>query len=381
MVYFDNAATTWPKPDSVYQAMVEAVRDKGANPGRGSHRMAVEAGRIIYETRELLATLFNIRDPARLVFTCNATESLNLAIKGYLKPGDHVIASSMEHNAVSRPLKALEDSGVEVTYLASSSQQGVLEPSLVEKEIKSNTKMVVINHASNVNGTIQPIEEIGQITNRRKVTFLLDAAQTAGVFPLDVEKMHIDLLAFPGHKSLLGPQGTGGLYIREGIELVPPRLGGTGGNSESQYLPEVLPDRYESGTPNTPGIAGLGAGVKYIIQRGLDNIREHEQKLTAYFLEGLNSIEKVKVYSPKDNMKQAPVVSLNIGEEGAQEIGYILDKAFDIAVRAGLHCAPWAHQTMGTIDQGSVRFSFGCFNTEKEIEYALDCLKKIAARV
>lgn len=380
MVYLDNGATTWPKPQTVYEAMVEAVKDKGANPGRGSHRMAREAGRVIYETREILAKFFNVADPARIVFTSNATESLNLAIKGLLKPGDHVLTSSMEHNAVSRPLKLLEDAGVEVDYLPCS-ETGLLDPSTVKKAIKNNTRLVVINHASNVNGTIQPIQEIGKITRESKVTFLVDGAQTAGVIPLDVEKMNIDLLAFPGHKSLLGPQGTGGLYIREGIDLIPAREGGTGGNSESPYLPEVLPDRYESGTPNTPGIAGLGAGVQFILSQGLEKIWQHEQQLTQQLIKGFQSIEKVKIYGLQDASQQAPVVSINIGEEGSSEVAFILDKAFDIAVRAGLHCAPLAHRTMGTINQGTIRFSIGYFNTPEEIEYTLECVKKIAAEV
>lgn len=380
MIYLDNAATTWPKPETVYQAMLEAVRDKGANPGRGSHNLAREAGRIIYETRELLAQLFNVADPARIIFTCNATDSLNLALKGFLQAGDHVITSSMEHNAMARPLKILEEKGVEVTYLACT-EEGILSPCQVAEAIKENTKLVALNHASNVVGTIQPIEEIGQITRTKGIKFLLDAAQTAGVLLLDVEKIGIDLLAFPGHKSLLGPQGTGGLYIREGIDLVPAREGGTGGNSESFYLPEILPDRYESGTPNTPGIAGLGAGVKFILEKGIAKIREHEEELTKQFLRGLKTIEKIKVYGVQDSTRQAPVVALNIGEEGSSEIAFILDKAFGIAVRAGLHCAPLAHKTIGTLDQGVVRFSFGYFNTAEEIEYTLDSLQKIAARI
>jgi len=381
MVYLDNAATTWPKPETVYQAVVECIKDKGANPGRGSHQMAMEAGRVIYETRELLAKLFNVRDPARIVLTCNATEALNLGIIGLLGPGDHVITTSMEHNAVSRPLKALEENGgAEVTFLPCT-PEGLLDPRQVEEAMQENTKLVVVNHASNVNGTIQPIEEIGRITKARQVIFMVDAAQTAGVFPLDVEKLNIDLLAFPGHKSLLGPQGTGGLYIREGVELTPARYGGTGGNSESPYLPEVLPDRYESGTPNTPGIAGLGAGVKFILEKGIHEIRRHEQELTKQLLAGLQSIDQVKIYGLHDPLKQAPVVSINIGEEGSAEVGFILDRAFQIAVRAGLHCAPLAHQTMGTITQGTIRFSLGYFNTAEEIEYTLECIKKIAAEV
>lgn len=375
MIYLDNAATTWPKPPEVTQAMLDAVAVNGANPGRGGHQMALEAGRIIYRTRELLAHLFNINDPSRIIFTYNATDSLNMALYGSLAPGDHVITSRAEHNAVYRPLKLLESKGVEVTYVPCS-PEGLIKLEELKNSVRSNTKLIVMTHASNVLGTVQPIEEIGRFAKEKGLIFLVDAAQTAGVLDIDVEKMNIDLLAFPGHKSLYGPQGTGGLYIRPGYEITPFRAGGTGGNSESPYLPEILPDRYESGTPNTPGIAGLGAGVSFILATGIDKIRCHEQKLTGQFLAGLRDIEQVKLYG-LGKEDQAPVVSLNLGEEGSAEIAHILDKAFGIAVRAGLHCAPLAHQTMQTLDQGAVRFSFSYFNTEAEIEYTLDCIKKI----
>ena len=377
MIYLDNAATTWPKPEGVWKA-VEGLIKKGANPGRGGHRMALDAGRIVLETREALAKIFNTADPSRMVFTANATESLNLAIKGYLKSGDHVLATSMEHNAVARPLQVLMQQGVEVSYLPCS-PEGNLDPQLIEKAIKKNTKMVVMTHASNVTGTLMPIEEAGQITRNNGLVFLVDAAQTAGVYEIDVEKLNIDLLAFPGHKGLLGPQGIGGLYIREGIELKPLKEGGTGSNSESLFQPEVLPDRYESGTLNTLGIAGLGAGIDFVMEKGLQNILHHERFLTKRLLEGMKEIKEIKIYGSVDEKKRAPVVSFNFIDQDSSEIGFILDRVFNIASRTGLHCAPLAHQTMGTLEQGTVRLSMSYFNTESEIDFVLESLQKIAS--
>ncbi|MDA8233733.1 MAG: aminotransferase class V-fold PLP-dependent enzyme, partial [Clostridia bacterium] len=268
MIYLDNAATTWPKPSSVWSAMEHCFHKLGANPGRSGHQMALDAGRLIYETREVLAKLFNISNPLQLVFTLNATEAVNLALKGLLKPGDHIITGSMEHNAVTRPLHVLKARGVEVTKVKAAGD-GRIKVEDVAAQIKANTKAVAFTHASNVTGTLMPIEELGQLARAKGLVFIVDAAQTAGVYDLDVEKMNIDLLAFPGHKSLYGPQGTGGLYIREGITLEPLKEGGTGSSSEHPLQPDVLPDRYESGTPNTIGIAGLGAAVKFILQEGL----------------------------------------------------------------------------------------------------------------
>jgi len=377
LIYLDNAATSWPKPSVVWPAMDHCFHHLGANPGRSGHQMALDAGRIIYETRELLAKLFHINNPLQIIFTLNATEALNLALKGLLKPGDHVITSSMEHNSVTRPLHVLSHRGVEVTKVKASIE-GFIKVEDVVSQLKENTKALVITHASNVTGALMPIEELGQWARAKGLKFIVDAAQTAGVYEIDVEKMKIDLLAFPGHKSLYGPQGTGGLYIREGVVLDPLKEGGTGSNSEDPVQPDVLPDRYESGTPNTIGIAGLGAAVKYILDEGLEKIREHEEKLTKRFLQGLEFIPGIKVYGPRDVTKQAPVVSVNFGDHDSSEVGFILDRVFNIACRTGLHCAPDAHSTLGTLGQGTVRFSFSYFNTEQDIDKALESLQRIS---
>jgi cysteine desulfurase / selenocysteine lyase len=376
LIYLDNAATTWPKPDIVWQAMEKMIKEMGANPGRAGHRMALSAGRVIYEARESLAKLFKINDPLQIVFTLNATESINLALKGLLVTGDHVITTSMEHNAVVRPLKVLEEKGVEISVIQANND-GIINPLDVKEAIKENTKCIVMTHASNVFGAIQPIKEVGKIAKEKGIIFMVDAAQTAGVLPIDVEEMGIDLLAFPGHKSLYGPQGTGGLYIRPGIQLVPLKEGGTGSSSEEPFQPLIMPDRYESGTPNTIGIAGLGAGVEYILKEGLINIYEHEMELTKRLINGLEEIPDVIIYGPKDIEKIAPVVSFNFEDEDSSEIGFMLDRVYEIAVRTGLHCAPWAHKSLGTLQQGTVRLSLSYFNTKEDVDYVIKSLKEI----
>ncbi|KGG79459.1 cysteine desulfurase [Caloranaerobacter azorensis H53214] len=380
MIYLDNAATTYPKPEEVYQAMIESMKEFGANPGRSGHRLALKAGRAIYETRELLSKLFNIENPMNIIFTSNATEGLNLGIKGILKSGDHVITTSMEHNSVLRPLKALESIGVETTIIQCD-KTGMINIDDIEKNIKQNTKMIITTHASNVTGTLFPIDEISKIAHENGLLYMVDVAQTAGVYDIDVKSMNIDILAFPGHKSLLGPQGTGGVYIRDGIDVVEMKEGGTGSKSESLIQPQMLPDKFESGTPNTPGIVGLGAGVKFILKTGIENIRRHEEELTEHFIRELKKIDKVKIYGPCDVSKQAPVVSINLGEEDSSEVSYILDKVFNIAVRPGLHCAPLAHKTIGTFEQGVVRFSIGYFNTHEDIENAVKAVREIAKEI
>ncbi|WP_069650888.1 aminotransferase class V-fold PLP-dependent enzyme [Caloranaerobacter ferrireducens] len=380
MIYLDNAATTFPKPEEVYQAMLESMKEFGANPGRSGHKLALKAGRAIYETRELLSKLFNIENPMNIIFTSNATEGLNLGIKGILKSGDHVITTSMEHNSVLRPLKALENIGVETTIIQCD-KTGMIDIKDIEKNIRQNTKMIITTHASNVTGTLFPIDEISKIAHKNGLLYMVDAAQTAGVYDIDVKNMNIDILVFPGHKSLLGPQGTGGIYIREGIDVMQMKEGGTGSRSESLIQPEMLPDKFESGTPNTPGIVGLGAGIKFILKTGIDNIRKHEEELTEYFIEELKEIDKVKIYGPCDVKKQAPVVSINLGEEDSSEVSYILDRVFNIAVRPGLHCAPLAHKTIGTFEQGVVRFSIGYFNTHEDIEEAIKAIREIAKEI
>lgn len=380
MIYLDNAATTFPKPEEVYLAVDKCLREFGANPGRSGHKLALAAGRAIYETRELICKLFNIDNPMRVIFTSNATESLNLAIKGLLEKGDHVITSSMEHNSVIRPIKALEGNGVEHTIVKCREDGSILVKD-IEKEIKENTRLIAITHASNVCGTLMPIKEIGKLAKKHSILFLVDGAQTAGVYEIDVNEMNIDLLAFPGHKGLMGPQGTGGLYIREGINLRHMKEGGTGSKSESLLQPDIIPDKFESGTPNTPGIVGLGEGIKFVLKTGLENIRRHEEELTDYFLKKLEKIDNVKIYGTKNSKKQASVVSLNIGELDSSEVSYLLDQAFNIAVRSGLHCAPLAHKTLGTLEQGTVRFSIGYYNTKDEVDKVIDAIEKISKEI
>lgn len=380
MIYLDNAATTFPKPEAVYEAVMNQMKNAGANPGRSGHKMAIEAGRMIFQARENIARLFNIENPMQVIFTANATDSLNLAIKGTLKPGDHVITTSMEHNSVIRPIKTLEGLGVEHTILPCDTM-GRIHPKDVAEAIRSNTKLIVMTHASNVTGTLMPIREVGKIARDAGILFLVDGAQTAGVYPIDVEQDYIDLLALPGHKGLLGPQGVGILYIREGVEVMHLKEGGTGSQSEQLTQPMMLPDRYESGTPNGPGIAGLAKGVEFILETGIDKIREHEEKLTQALIDGLKEIPEVKIYGPQNAKEQAAVVSINIGEEDSSEVAYILDKGFGIGVRSGLHCAPCAHKTLGTFEQGTVRFSIGYFNTLEEIHQAVAAIKEICQQL
>jgi len=381
MIYFDNAATSWPKPDKTWKAMEHFMRNIGANPGRSGHQQSIEAGRILLETRVALAEIFKVADPLRLVFTSNATEALNLAIHGILCPGDHVITSSMEHNSVMRPLRFLEMKGVELTIIECS-PEGELDAHEIEKNIKHNTRLIILTHASNVVGTLLPVYEVGEIAERYNVTFCVDAAQTAGAYPIDVGTMKIDLLAFTGHKSLFGPQGTGGLYIREGIEKVlePLTRGGTGSKSEFQEQPDFLPDKYESGTPNTVGIAGLGAGVRFILSQDINNIRTREEAFTHMLNKELKSIPGVKVYGCDDAQRQIAVVSFNITSLTPSQVAMELEETFHIMCRPGLHCAPAAHRTIGTFPQGTVRLSAGYFNTEKEIHYVPEAVSQIAAR-
>lgn len=377
MIYFDNAATSFPKPEKVYDSIMKVMKEYGANPGRSGHKLALKLGREIFETRETIAKLFNIKNPMNLIFTFNCTESLNIGIKGILEKGDHVITTSMEHNSVLRPIKALEKLGIEVTIVDGDSK-GRIDPLHIEESIKENTKLIVTTHISNLTGTIMPIHTIGKIAKENGVYYLVDGAQSAGVYDIDVEKMNIDMLAFPGHKGLLGPQGTGGLYIKEGLDIREMGQGGTGSTSHLLEQPDIRPDRYESGTPNGPGIIGLGAGVEYILEKGIDKIRIHEEELTKHFIEEVTKIDKVKVYGPLDTKYQAAVVPLNIGDLDSSELSYILDQNYDIEVRPGLHCAPLAHKTIGTFEQGVVRFSFGPFNTHEEIELGIKAIKEIS---
>jgi cysteine desulfurase family protein len=377
MIYLDNAATTWPKPEAVVKAMQKAIQEQGGNPGRSGHKLSLAAGKAIEKTRVLLTRLFNAPDPDRIVFTLNATEAINLGLKGILRPGDHVISGTMEHNAVARPLEALQERGIEVTKVRTSPQTGI-DPGDVRTAIKSNTKMVALGHASNVTGTINSVGEVGRLCRERGIVFLVDAAQTAGYFPINVQDMCIDLLAFPGHKGLLGPQGTGGLYISSDVSPLPLREGGTGSDSQSLIQPTQSPDRYESGTPNTPGIAGLAAGVAFILEQGTENIRAREHTLVERLLTGLKDIPGAVLYGPPPGAERAGAVSLNIGKLDPLEVAVILDQAFDIAVRSGLHCAPDAHREIGTLNRGTIRISPGFFNSEEDIDGCLAALDSIA---
>ncbi|MDF2890254.1 MAG: csdB [Clostridia bacterium] len=377
MIYFDNAATTYPKPEVVYQAVNKCMREYCANPGRSGHKLSMEAGRVVLEARELLAELFGTKRSDNIIFGLNATDALNTAIKGLSNKGDHIITTSMEHNSVLRPLKQLESQEIETTIVRCS-ETGELNLAELEANIKSNTKMIITTHASNVTGTLMPIKEIGEIARRRKLLYIIDTAQTAGTYKLNVSDINVDVLTFTGHKGLMGPQGVGGFYIREGVALRQMREGGTGSSSDSLIQPEILPDKFESGTPNTPGIAGLAAGLKFIKEIGIEQIRKHEEEITSYFLKQLSEIDDIMVYGPQNMLKQAPVVALNIKTKTSAEVSFILDNQFDIATRPGLHCAPLAHQTIGTKGQGAVRFSFGYFNTVDEIDEAIRALKAIA---
>lgn len=382
-LYLDNAATSFPKPEATLAAMISYQRNVGASPGRSGHGRSIDAGRLVYETREALARLFSIPDPLRIALTKNATEALNIALLGGLKPGDHVVTSGMEHNSVMRPLRFLETRGVEITVVPCS-PQGALDPADLQKALRQNTKMVVLTHASNVTGTILPVEEVGAILQERDdVMFLVDAAQTAGALPIDVQKMHIDLLAFTGHKSLYGPQGTGGLFIREGLDkkINPLMMGGTGSRSEYERHPEFMPDRYESGTPNAIGFCGLGAGVEFIQEQTVEAIRRKEEALTSLFLQKLGQWkDRVDVYGPRKAAGQTAVVSFNIKNVMPSDAALFLEEHYGILCRPGLQCAPAAHRTIGTLPQGTIRFSFGFFNTPQDVETACDAIRNLLDR-
>jgi cysteine desulfurase family protein len=381
MIYFDNSATSWPKPPGVKAAMANFLDEIGANPGRSGHSRSIEAARTLYDAREALAALFNVRDPLRIVFTLNATDALNLALNGILRPGDHVVTSSVEHNSMMRPLRDLEKRGVKLTVVPCS-EEGSLDPEDVRKNIRSRTRLIALNHASNVTGALLPIREIGQATRRHDLLFLVDAAQTAGVYPIDIDQDGVDLLAFTGHKSLYGPQGTGGLVLGERVrekEMNPFRLGGTGSRSEFEEQPDFLPDRFESGTPNGVGIAGLLAGLEFIEQTGIEAIRRHETGLIQRLIDGLKEIRRVKVYGPGNGTDRVAIVSFNLDGLSPSETALRLDREFGILCRPGLHCAPSAHRTIHTFPEGTIRFSFGVFNTRDEIGQALRALSLIAS--
>jgi cysteine desulfurase/selenocysteine lyase len=385
MIYFDNAATSWPKPPGVAEAMTYFIKEVGANPGRAAHRQAVESGRIVYGAREAVCELFHAPDPLRLVWCKNVTEALNLALRGLLRPGDHVVTSSMEHNSMMRPLRALErpersSGGVEMTVVGCS-PQGILDPAAVEAAIRPNTRLVALNHASNVVGTLLPVAQVGALCRRRGLLLLVDAAQTGGAYPLDMQANQIDLLGFTGHKSLCGPMGTGGLIVGERVDetqMDPLIRGGTGSRSEHEVQPGFLPDMCESGTPNVVGLAGLEVGVRWVLDRGMEAIRAHEVALTRTLIEGLQAIPGVAIYGPQNAKLQTATVSFNINGMAPSEAGLRLDDEYGILCRVGLHCAPAAHKTLGTFPTGTVRFGLSAFNTAEEVQAAIAAVRQLA---
>ena len=379
MNYLDNAATTFPKPEIVYKTMDTFYRTLGANPGRSGHKMAVAAENEIEDARAIVARLFGIKNSNRFIFTFNATDAINMGIKGLLKPGDHAITTYLEHNAVSRALNGLERKNIITVTKVRNSQDCFIDPDDIKDAITPKTRLIVMAHAPNVIGTIQPIQEIGRLARENNITFMVDAAQTAGVCEIDVNKDYIDMLAFTGHKGPLGPTGTGGLYVGERVNLEPWREGGTGFEPASLSQPEELPFKLESGTPNTVGIAGLGAGIEFVLSKGIHTVRKHEQKLTGKLINALKDDQRFILYGTTDISKKVGILSINIKGFKPAEVGAILDQSFDIAVRPGLHCAPFAHQVLGTFPDGTVRISPGYFNTEKDIDQFITALDKIAS--
>lgn len=377
-IYLDNASTSFPKAPTVATAMSDYITNRGININRGSYALAYDVEDIIYTTRQRLNTLFNGHDPSHVIFTQNVTMSLNMVIKGLLKAGDHVLVSSMEHNAVMRPLTQLLDKDITFDTIPCDST-GSIQMKSIEPLIRPNTVALIINHASNVCGTIQPLESIGPICKAHNLQFIVDAAQTAGVIPIDVKACHIDALCFTGHKGLLGPQGIGGIILTKEMaqNLTPLIAGGTGSFSHLETLPTHMPDAFESGTLNLPGIIGLNEGFAYIESQGMENIHNHELALTQSFLEGLQSIDGINIVGKQNIQDRTAVVSITIDGMDPVSIAYELESTYHIMTRVGLHCAPRAHQTLGTYPEGTVRFSFGYANTHEDVESALSALHRI----
>ena len=377
-IYLDNASTSFPKAPNVASAMADYITNRGININRGSYALAYDVEDIIYTTRQRLNTLFNGHDPSHVIFTQNVTMSLNMVIKGLLKSGDHVLVSSMEHNAVMRPLTQLLDKGITFDTIPCDST-GFIQMDSIEPLIRPNTVALIINHASNVCGTIQPLESIGPICKAHNLQFIVDAAQTAGVIPIDVKACHIDALCFTGHKGLLGPQGIGGIILTKEMAqtLTPLIAGGTGSFSHLETLPTHMPDAFESGTLNLPGIIGLNEGLAYIESQGMENIHNHELALTQAFLEGLQSIDGINIVGKQNIQDRTAVVSITIDGMDPASIAYELESNYHIMTRVGLHCAPRAHQTLGTYPEGTVRFSFGYANTHEDVVSALSALHRI----
>ncbi len=377
-VYFDNAATSWPKPPAVEKAMMAFLSDVGGSPGRAGHRMSIAASRLVNDARDDLAELFGVADSSRIAFTKNSTEALNIAIMGALARGGHAITSSMEHNSVMRPLRWLEGQGIIDLTVVKCSPEGCLDPEDVRRALRPDTRLIVIVHASNVSGTLLPIGEVGAIAREAGVPLAVDASQTAGAYPIDVEALYIDMLAATGHKSLLGPTGTGCLYVREGMDPLPLSRGGTGSKSELEIQPDFMPDKYEAGTLNVIGIAGLGASARFLLETGVSNIAAHERALVQHFLDCASLLPGMTIYGPDDISQRIGVLSFTIDGFTTSKLGLLLDQEYGIMTRIGLHCSPAAHRTLGTFPDGTVRFGFSYFNTLEQVDYALDALGQIA---
>lgn len=376
MIYLDNAATTMHKPQEVIDAVVQAMSSMG-NAGRGANEASLSASRLIYDTRDRLCRLFGGENARQIVFTNNSTESLNIAIKGLLEPGDHVITTMMEHNSVLRPLYEMERRGVRLTIVRAD-ERGTVNLADIEDAIAPDTKMIVCTNGSNLTGNYVYIGRVGEIAHKHGLLFVVDASQTAGVFPINVQDMHIDVLCFTGHKGLLGPQGTGGMYVREGLSVRPLKSGGSGIMTYSKTHPEQMPTALEAGTLNGHGIAGLNAALKYIEDEGVDSIRAREQKLMKRFYEGVKDIPGVKIYGDFDDMNRCAIVTLNIGDYDSSEVSDELLMEYGISTRPGGHCAPLMHEALGTVEQGAVRFSFSHYNTDEEVDIAIRAIQELA---
>jgi len=381
-IYLDNAATSWPKPESVYAIVDRYQRELGAPAGRSAYREANEVERLINDARKRLAELLVAEEPARVAFTCNCTDSLNLALHGILREGDHVVTSVIEHNSVLRPLRYLEETAnIHVTRVGCGCD-GIIDPDDIRSAIRPNTRLIALIHASNVTGALQPVCEVGTLAREHELFYMVDAAQSVAHVPIDVREIGADLLAGPGHKGLMGPLGIGFLYVAPGVEehVRPVRQGGTGTQSVIDQQPSTMPDKYESGNHNVPAILGLGAGLAYLTERGIQAVRRHDQDLTRMLLEGLGSIDGVTVHGPSDLEQRVGVVSITIDGHEPQELAMMLDTAYSIQVRAGLHCAPRMHQALGTAAAGgTVRLSLGAFNTDEDVEAAIEAIREIAS--
>ncbi len=376
MIYLDNAATTMHKPQEVIDAVVAAMSSMG-NAGRGANEASLSASRLIYDARERLCRLFGAENPKQIAFTSNSTESLNIAIKGLLEPGDHVITTMLEHNSVLRPLYEMEKKGVKLTIIKSN-EMGTFDIQDMEDAITPETKMIVCTNGSNLTGNYVDVSKVGELAHRHGVLLVVDASQTAGVFPIDVQKMHIDVLCFTGHKGLLGPQGTGGLYVREGLHIRPLKCGGSGVQTYSKTHPAEMPTALEAGTLNGHGIAGLRAALEYLEKEGIDHIRAKEQAYMRRFYEGVKEIPNVKIYGDFGTWDRCAIVTLNIGEYDSSEVSDALLTEYSISTRPGGHCAPLMHEALGTVEQGAVRFSFSHYNTEEEVDTAIEAIRELA---